>query len=154
MQDLKARKSEIRLDTLARRNALSDKDRSEKSTAIMDSLFNFANFLEARTVLFYMNSNSEVATEAMIRKTSRYEKGIVLPWVDRKEKQIIPFKIDDLNQDVQPGYQKIREPIPQRCKPMPVEQIDLAIIPGIAFDERGSVIWSIAAFFLVIIYFR
>ena len=138
MQDLKARKFEIRLETLARRDTLSDKDRSEKSAAIMDRLFNFANFLEARTVLFYMNSNSEVATEAMIRKALRYEKSIALPWVERKEKQIIPFKIDDLNQDVKPRYQKIREPIPQRCKPLPVEQIDLAIIPGIAFDERGG----------------
>lgn len=138
MQDLKERKSEIRLETLARRDALSDEERSEKSMAIMQRLFDFANFLEARTILFYMNSDSEVVTEAMIRKALAYEKGVALPWVKRKEKQIIPFKIDDLDRDVKPGYQKIREPIPQRCKPIPVEHIDLAIIPGIAFDERGG----------------
>jgi 5-formyltetrahydrofolate cyclo-ligase len=138
MQDLKEKKSEIRGKTLARRNALSDEERSKKSQAIMDCLFDFANFLEARIVLFYVNADSEVATEAMINKTLAYEKIVALPWVDQKNGQIVPLKIDDFTQDLQPGYRGIREPIPQRCKAIPVKNIDLAIIPGIAFDERGG----------------
>jgi 5-formyltetrahydrofolate cyclo-ligase len=138
MQDLKEKKAEIRNKTLSLRDALSDKERRDKSNKIMDRLFDFANFIEAKIVLFYMNTDHEVNTVNMIRKAMEYEKGIVLPYVDKKEKQIIPLKIDDLDSDVQPGYRKIPEPIPQRCKQMPVEQIDLAIIPGIAFDERGG----------------
>jgi len=138
MQDLKEKKSEIRAETLARRNALSDEERSEKSKAIMECLFDFANFLEARIVLFYVNANSEVATEAMISKALAYEKIVALPWVDQKERQILPLKIDDLNRDVRPGYRGIREPIAQRCKAIPVKNVDLAIIPGVAFDERGG----------------
>lgn len=138
MQDLKEKKSEIRQETLALRDGLSGKKRAKKSLEIMDRLFDFANFLEAKTVLFYMNVNSEVATDTMIRKAMEYEKGIVLPWVDRKEKQIVSFRIEDMDKDVQPGYLNIPEPIPQRCKVMPFEHIDLAIMPGIAFDERGG----------------
>ena len=138
MQDLREKKSEIRQQTLAMRDGLSVKKRAQKSLEIMDRLFDFANFLEAKTVLFYMNVNSEVATDTIIRKAMEYEKGIVLPWVDRKEKQIVPFRIEDLDNDVQPGYLNIPEPIPQRCKALPFEQIDLAIMPGIAFDERGG----------------
>jgi 5-formyltetrahydrofolate cyclo-ligase len=138
MQDLKEKKSEIRAETLARRNALSDEERSEKSKAIMECLFDFANFLEARIILFYVNANSEVATEAMISKALAYEKIVAVPWVDQKERQILPLKINDLNRDVQPGYRGIREPIAQRCKAIPVKNVDLAIIPGVAFDERGG----------------
>jgi 5-formyltetrahydrofolate cyclo-ligase len=138
MQDLKERKSEIRRKTSAKREALSDKARAQKSQAIMESLFEFANFREARTVLFYMNSASEVATEGMIRRALQHEKFVALPWVDKKEERIIPMKIDDLDSDVKPGYGGIREPIPHQCKVIPVESIDLAIIPGIAFDERGG----------------
>ena len=138
MQDLKEKKSEIRQTTLALRDGLSGKKRAKKSLEIMDRLFDFANFLEAKTVLFYMNVNSEVATDTMIRKAMEYEKGIVLPWVDRKEKQIVSFRIEDMDKDVQPGYLNIPEPIPHRCKVMPFEHIDLAIMPGIAFDERGG----------------
>lgn len=138
MQDLKEKKSEIRQTTLALRDGLSGKKRAKKSLEIMDRLFDFANFLEAKIVLFYMNVNSEVATDTMIRKAMEYEKGIVLPWVDQKEKQIVTFRIEDIDRDVQPGYLNIPEPILQRCKVMPFEHIDLAIMPGIAFDERGG----------------
>jgi 5-formyltetrahydrofolate cyclo-ligase len=138
MQDLKEKKSEIRRETLARRNALSNEDRSQQSKAIMECLFDFANFLEARIVLFYVNADSEVATEAMIDRALAYGKIVAVPWVDQKEKQILPLKIDNLDQDVRPGYRGIREPIPQRCKAIPVKNVDLAIIPGVAFDERGG----------------
>jgi 5-formyltetrahydrofolate cyclo-ligase len=138
MQDLKEKKSEIRQTTLALRDGLSGKKRAKKSLEIMDRLFDFANFLEAKIVLFYMNVNSEVATDTMIRKAMEYEKGIVLPWVDQKEKKIVTFRIEDIDRDVQPGYLNIPEPILQRCKVMPFEHIDLAIMPGIAFDERGG----------------
>ncbi len=138
MQDLKERKSEIRHKTLVRRDALSDEDRAEKSKRIMECLFEFANFLEAKNVLFYRNSGSEVVTEAMIRKALEREKIVALPWVDKKEGEILPLKIDNLDRDVRPGYRGIREPIPQRCKAIPVGNVHLAIIPGVAFDERGG----------------
>ena len=138
MQDLKARKSEVRRKTLARRDALSDKVRSEKSKAVMERLLKFANFLEARIVLFYMNSGSEVITEATIRKALEHEKIVALPLIDQKERQIVPLKIDDLDRDIRSGYRGIREPIPQRCKVIPVKHVNLAIVPGIAFDERGG----------------
>lgn len=138
MEDIKARKSEIRRSAFARRNALSKEERSEKSAAIMERLFDFANFLEARIVLFYMSYGSEVDTEPMIRKALELEKIVALPLVDTKKKKILPFRIDNLDRDVRPGYRGIREPIPPRCKQIPVQYINLAIIPGVAFDERGG----------------
>ncbi|MBW2020163.1 MAG: 5-formyltetrahydrofolate cyclo-ligase [Deltaproteobacteria bacterium] len=138
MEDIKAKKSEIRRSALAQRDALSNEERGEKSAAIMARLFDFANFLEARIVLFYMSYHSEVDTEPMICKALEHGKTVALPLVGKKERQIVPFKIDNLDQDIRPGYRGIREPIPQRCKQIPVEQINLAIIPGIAFDERGG----------------
>jgi 5-formyltetrahydrofolate cyclo-ligase len=138
MQDLKEKKAEIRRDAVARRNALTGEKRAQKTKKIMASLFEFANFLEAKTVLFYMHHGSEVATDAMIAKAWEYEKTVCLPWVDRKRERILPLKVDNLDKDVAPGYLGIREPIRQRCKVFPVQHIDLAIIPGIAFDERGG----------------
>jgi 5-formyltetrahydrofolate cyclo-ligase len=138
MQDLKEKKSEIRRKTRANRQKLSEVARAKKSKAIMEFLFDFANFREARTVLFYMDTGSEVATEGMIRKTLEFEKVVALPWVDEREERIVPLKIDDLDRDVRVGYRKIREPIAQQCKEIPIGNIELAIIPGIAFDERGG----------------
>ncbi len=138
MEDVKARKSEIRRSTVARRDALSKKQRAEKSAAIMSRLFEFANFLESKIVLFYLSHKSEVDTEPMIHKALALQKIIALPLIDGEKREIIPLKIDNLDRDTQPGYRGIREPISQRCKQIPVQQVNLAIIPGIAFDERGG----------------
>ena len=138
MEDVKARKSEIRRDTVARRDALTKKQHAEKSGAIMERLFEFANFLESRIVLFYLSHKSEVDTEPMIRKALALEKIVALPLIDEEKGGIVPFKVDNLDGDTGPGYRGIREPIPQRCKEIPVQQVNLAIIPGIAFDVRGG----------------
>jgi 5-formyltetrahydrofolate cyclo-ligase len=138
MEDVKARKSEIRRSTVARRDALSKKQRAEKSAAIMRRLFEFANFLESKIVLFYLSHKSEVDTKPMIHKALALQKIIALPLIDGEKREIIPLKIDNLDRDTQPGYRGIREPISQRCKQIPVQQVNLAIIPGIAFDERGG----------------
>ncbi len=138
MEDLKARKYEIRRSTVARRDALSKNQRAEKSAAIMKRLFEFANFLESKIVLFYLSHKSEVDTEPMIHKALALEKIIALPLIDGEKREIIPLKIDNLDRDTQPGYRGIREPISRRCKQIPVQQVNLAIIPGIAFDERGG----------------
>ncbi|HID28783.1 MAG TPA: 5-formyltetrahydrofolate cyclo-ligase [Desulfobacterales bacterium] len=138
MEEIKAKKTEIRRSGFARRNALPKEERAEKSAAIMERLFDFANFLESRIVLFYMNYGSEVDTEPMIRRALELEKTVALPLVDTRKKKILPFRIENLDRDVRPGYRGIREPIPQRCKQIPVEYINLAIIPGVAFDERGG----------------
>jgi 5-formyltetrahydrofolate cyclo-ligase len=138
MEEIKAKKTEIRRSGFARRNAVPKEERAEKSAAIMERLFDFANFLESRIVLFYMNYGSEVDTEPMIRRALELEKTVALPLVDTRKKKILPFRIENLDRDVRPGYRGIREPIPQRCKQIPVEYINLAIIPGVAFDERGG----------------
>lgn len=138
MQNLKEKKGEIRKSVLAKRNALKKKDHGKKSKQIMERLFDFANFLEAKTVLFYLSTKSEVTTDEMILKAIEHKKAVAVPYVDTQEKDIIPYKIEDLEQDVTTGYRGIREPIIQRCKHVPVEYINLAIIPGIAFDERGG----------------
>ena len=89
MEEIKAKKTEIRRSGFARRNAVPKEERSEKSAAIMERLFDFANFLEARIVLFYMSYGSEVDTQPMIRKALELEKTVALPLVDTRKKQIV-----------------------------------------------------------------
>ncbi|MBW1895662.1 MAG: 5-formyltetrahydrofolate cyclo-ligase [Deltaproteobacteria bacterium] len=138
MEDVKARKSEIRENALARRDALSKVERAEKSAAIMDRLFDFANFLEAKIVMFYMNHKSEVQTEDMVRRALEIGKIVALPLVDADKGEIVPYKVGDVDRDISVGYGGIREPSLPRCKTIPVQHINLSIVPAIALDERGG----------------
>ena len=40
------------------------------------------------------------------------------------------------------GERGILEPNPSRCKSIPIDFIDIAVVPGIAFDEKGGRIGS------------
>jgi 5-formyltetrahydrofolate cyclo-ligase len=52
------------------------------------------------------------------------------------------MKVDDLNHDLKSGPRGILEPDADRCKVVPIERIDIAIIPAVALDEKGGRIGS------------
>jgi 5-formyltetrahydrofolate cyclo-ligase len=52
------------------------------------------------------------------------------------------FKIDNLNDELRPGPRGILEPDTTRCKAVPIDRIDIAILPGVALDEKGGRIGS------------
>ena len=52
------------------------------------------------------------------------------------------LKVDNLDKDLQEGPRGILEPNEIRCKIVPIERIDIAIIPAIALDEKGGRIGS------------
>jgi 5-formyltetrahydrofolate cyclo-ligase len=63
---------------------------------------------------------------------------VVLPAYDRDAGGIELLKVDSLKKDLKNGPRGVSQPNRDRCKKVPVECIDLAIVPGIAFDEKGA----------------
>jgi 5-formyltetrahydrofolate cyclo-ligase len=52
------------------------------------------------------------------------------------------MKVDTLEKDLSIGPRGIYQPNPDRCKVVPIDRIDIAIIPAIALDEKGGRIGS------------
>jgi 5-formyltetrahydrofolate cyclo-ligase len=142
MEEIGAAKIQIREDISQRVSALSDSKVAEKTRAIEDRLFEFANFLEAKIALLYVNGEYEVQTEDIIKRSYGYRKIVVLPAFDPEKFEMNLMKVDQFAQDLVPGARNVFEPDPNRCKPVPMERIDIAIIPGLAFDEKGGRIGS------------
>jgi len=65
-------------------------------------------------------------------------KKIVLPLVDREKSKTTLYKIENLKDDLRMGPNDYLEPDPDRCKPVPPDQIDIAVVPGLAFDKKGG----------------
>jgi 5-formyltetrahydrofolate cyclo-ligase len=61
--------------------------------------------------------------------------------------QVHLMKVDNLNSSLTLGPKGVLEPKESHCKKVPIECIDIAIIPGIAFDEKGARIGSGAGFY-------
>lgn len=142
MEEVQITKSQIREEIAQKIATLSAKEITEKTKAIEDRLFDFANFLESKIVLMYVNNENEVQTANILQRTFQYGKIVVLPAYHPDNFEMTPKKIDDLNKDLQMGPRNIQQPHETRCKIVPIEKIDIAIIPAIALDEKGGRIGS------------
>ncbi len=142
MDEIRAAKEQVRKDAAKAVGGLSERQRTEKTRAIETRLFEFANFLEARIVLLYVDSECEVRTKSILRRAYDINKIVVLPVFNPEKQKISLLKVDNLDKDLQPGARGVLEPNPERCKPVPIQKIDIAIIPGQAFDEKGGRVGS------------
>ena len=83
-----------------------------------------------------------MASRNIIKQCFDYRKIVVLPAFDTQKFRIKLFKIDNIEKDLKPGQRGILEPDATRCKSVPIECLDIVIIPGVAFDEKGGRIGS------------
>ena len=79
MEEIQIAKSQIREEIAINLAALSAKEIAEKTAAIENRLFDFANFLESKITLLYVNNEHEVLTENIIKRAYVYNKIVVLP---------------------------------------------------------------------------
>jgi 5-formyltetrahydrofolate cyclo-ligase len=138
MEEIREAKQELRAKIEKMINALSKEEHRTKINEIETRLFDFANFLEARIVLLYVSDKNEVDTENILKQTHAYGKIIVLPIFNAEKGSVRLLKVDDPGRDLVAGPRGIFEPNPQRCREVPMECIDIAIIPGVAVDEKGG----------------
>jgi 5-formyltetrahydrofolate cyclo-ligase len=138
MDEIQKTKTDIRKEIAAAIGALSANERTQKNRDIEHRLFNFANFLEARIVLMYIENQTEVASAEIIRRTFALNKLVVLPLVKTDTRKFTLFKIDDFEKDMKRGANGVLQPDQEKCRTVPVDCIDIAIIPGLAFDEKGG----------------
>jgi 5-formyltetrahydrofolate cyclo-ligase len=142
MDEARALKEQIRKDVAKALSGLTAKQRSEKTRLIENRLFEFANFLESRIALLYIAAENEVQTDTIVQRAHGIGKVVVLPAFAEEQRMLTPLKVDQPDKDLIPGPRGVLQPNPLRCKTVPVQRIDIAIIPGLAFDEKGTRIGS------------
>ena len=119
---------------LAARDSLLPGQRTAKSREIEERLFSLPEFKAARIVLFFASFRSEVDTGPMIQRALTFGKRVVLPKV--KGTELALYEIADWERDVSPGTWGIPEPHENR--PVRLDEIDLVLVPGAAFDCQGN----------------
>ena len=138
MEEISAAKIQIRDEIAHTISALSESEINEKAAAIESRLFAFANFLESKIALLYLSGDLEVQTDSIIQKAYSYNKIVVLPAFDPENYQMKLMKVDAFGQELIPGPRGVLEPDASKCKVVPMDRIDIAILPGLAFDEKGG----------------
>ncbi|MBW2981671.1 5-formyltetrahydrofolate cyclo-ligase [Candidatus Woesearchaeota archaeon] len=116
---------------LTRKN-LSKEIIAEKSKKIIESLIKLEEYNNASTIMPYISLNIEVDTKEFIKKELLKGKNIVVPFVEDENIQI--SRLNNFENLVQGKFGVLEPEKKERYD----GKIDLVIIPGIAFDEKGS----------------
>ena len=130
-------KKAIRQKNLEKRDQIPQEVRSVKNRMIKEKIFSLPEFLSSHTVLFYASFRSEVETSGMIKESIGSGKRVLLPKVDRENKMLRLYEIKDIS-ELFPGYMGIPEPSLTNELMASPEDVDLVIIPGVAYDYTGN----------------
>lgn len=136
-EEFKNRKAEIRQQAHANRNEQPNKD--ELSRHICAIVMSLPEYAAAATVLFYVDVRSEVRTRHSLPDALASGKRIVVPYCVTGELQL--FLLQDM-EELSIGAYKILEPRPE-LRSLPEKrvtpaEIDLVMVPGVAFDRSGG----------------
>ncbi|MFZ5998791.1 MAG: 5-formyltetrahydrofolate cyclo-ligase [Nitrospirota bacterium] len=137
MAPLVSDKARLRREVLSRRDVITTDIKRIKDAAIKKQLFALPEFNNARSVLFYASFKSEVDTLALLPESLAHGKRVALPKVDRASGTLILFEIKTMEELV-PGYLGIPEPNLPEARIIDITDIDLVIVPGVAFDGQGN----------------
>jgi 5-formyltetrahydrofolate cyclo-ligase len=135
---IQEQKRRMRRSLLAVRRGLSEGERLARSRRVWERVATLACYQRARMVLAYMAFDGEVLTDGLIRQATSSGKQIVLPLVQADRQSMALYVIDDLERGMAPGYRGILEPSPHSTRAVAPENLNVAFVPGIAFDLRGG----------------
>lgn len=130
-------KNSIRKEILEIRAALGPEILVKAYHAAADRLIKMDEYLNANTVMVYMDFRNEVPTGKIIEMIRSSGKKLVLPMMS-KDFHIIPYEIPaegNLSDYMITSGFGISEPDPAKCKEADPGSIDLIIIPGSVFDQ-------------------
>ena len=130
-------KVELRKNFLKLLRNQTEEERKVKSLAIYDKLFKMQEFQRAITILFYASFNGEVDTFEMMRQAQLLGKKIGLPRIDRRKKTITPVLVESLDDDLETGPYGIPQPAEKAGALLSLQRLDMAIVPGVAFDKNN-----------------
>lgn len=122
------------------RKLLSEMDQEvahAKSLAACKAVQDLPEFAEALCVMLYMPIPGEIDCTHLALAAWQAGKTVVVPRVSWTHRHMVAIEITSLGSDseLEVGRLGIREP--RETAPWPPEQIDLMIVPALAFDRRG-----------------
>ena len=124
-------KKQIRTEILKRRSALSKDEVADKSRAICRKIVSCEQFVQAESILLYLDFNHEVETGLIWEKAQKMGKHVAAPRLIGS--QMVFARIQS-EKDLIPGKWGISEP----KKNCPVirepDSRTVVIMPGVAFD--------------------
>lgn len=155
-------KANIRKEILSRLKSQEESERLAKSRSIEEKLFSIPEFIQARCVMFFVSFDGEVDTIVMIRHAQQMGKKVAVPVIYARSlaatknlskrtpkescsgtrrmggEKLIASLLKSSDNELIPGPYGILQPAESDILELSLDDIDLVIVPGVAFDRKGN----------------
>jgi 5-formyltetrahydrofolate cyclo-ligase len=115
------------------RDSIPPEVRNKKSRVIADKFLGSCYYDGSEIMLAYYPFRSEIDTSHIIKRAITDKKKIILPRVHKKELSL--YYIQNPPQQLETGSYGIMEPVEGKCEPARLSEVELVIVPGVAFDR-------------------
>ena len=117
--------------------AIAPAERHSRSALACSWVTAMPEFDAAQIVMLYLNTPEEAETAPLALRCWRAGKTVVVPKVSWDQRRMLPIEITSLTSGLaRTAGTGIQEPI--SGKPVPVDMIDLVIVPGLGFSALGN----------------
>ena len=135
MPNTRPHKPELRERAAAARAALSAPARADAAAEIRHRLADLPELRAASCVLAYAAFGVEVDLDALLERLLASGTTVLLPYVEGDSLRCAPVgSLDELA----PGFRGVREPPAPAVQAADPRLVDVALVPGVAFDRRGG----------------
>lgn len=144
-RELSLLKQALRRRVLAEVRALTPEELLAQSRASCEALIASAEFARAGTVMLFAPMVDEPSLDALEKAVISAGKRMCAPRSEWKTRSIEPAMVASLRDCVE-GTLGVGQPAPEAPR-VPVAEIDLIVVPGVAFDRRGHRLGRGAGFY-------
>ena len=130
-------KGQLRLQLLRLLQQQKEDDRRRSSEAITRKLFRLTAFRQAHTVCCYVALPYEVQTWRMIEVMLSKGKRVVVPVAQPRTKRLVLSEVRQPATELTNRVMGVLEPHPWALRRVPARDVDLVLVPALAFDRRG-----------------
>ena len=129
-------KSQLRNDVRALLKSKSSDARHQASLQARKLLEQQAAWQNAKSIFFYAPLPEELDVWPLIHDSIAAGKLVCLPRFDAATHRYVACEVRNVADEIISGKFGVREPAPS-CVAVPLNRLDLILVPGVAFDTRG-----------------
>ncbi len=128
-------KQKIRSKIFLKLKRQKEEEERQKSSLIKEKLLRTKVYKKAKVLMCYIALKGEVDTQEMIKQAKKTGKIVTVPVCKKAKATLMPCILDE-NAGLKKGPYGVIEPAVEQY--VCLDDIDLVIVPGVAFDKKGN----------------
>ncbi len=131
-------KKELRKKVLEARDKISDEELNCRSKVILEKVKEIDEFKKSKTIMIYVSYGKEINTHDFISECISMGKNVITPICRYSDRTLILGKTKSFPEGFNMTKYGILELEPNECEQIDPKDIDLIIMPGVAFTKQGD----------------